>query len=77
MTFKKHICIALSGITAAVCLAQINPAFAIDNRIDQIRPDAPELAAYGRYPVGVTTLQVSNPGQLDILNAKPGEAPSL
>ncbi|MBC3812959.1 alpha/beta hydrolase family protein [Undibacterium aquatile] len=74
MTFKKHICIALSGITAAVCLAQINPALAIDNRIDQIRPDAPELAAYGRYPVGVTTLQVSNPGQLDILNAKPDEA---
>jgi len=32
------------------------------------RPDAPELAYRGAYSVGVRTLQVSNPDQVDILN---------
>lgn len=49
------------------------PSWALDNRIDQIRPDAPELAAYGNMPIGVRTLQLVNPGQLDILKAKPAE----
>lgn len=37
-----------------------------DNRIDLIRPDAPELAALGPYRVGVKTLTLVNPGQLDV-----------
>ena len=37
------------------------------NRIDTQRPDAPTLAAYGEYAIGVRTLEMSNPGQLDIL----------
>jgi predicted dienelactone hydrolase len=32
------------------------------------RPDAPELAARGPLPVGVRTLTVVNPGQLDVLH---------
>lgn len=39
--------------------------------------DAPELARRGPYPVGVRTLDVVNPGQVDILHfdAKAGKAP--
>jgi len=38
-----------------------------ENRIDTQRPDAPELAAYGGHAVGVRTLEVVNPDQIDIL----------
>lgn len=52
---------ALAGATLA------SGAWA-ENRIDRIRPDAPELAAFGPHPIGVQTLHFSNPGQIDILN---------
>ncbi|MEM9107826.1 MAG: dienelactone hydrolase, partial [Pseudomonadota bacterium] len=45
-------------------------ALAADNHIDQIRPDAPELAAHGDSPIGVRTLTVTNPNQLDILKVE-------
>lgn len=45
-------------------------AMAETNRIDQIRPDAPELAAHGEAPIGVRTLTVTNPGQIDILKVE-------
>ena len=41
-----------------------------ENRIDVIRSDAPALAALGSYSVGVKTLSLSNPNQLDVVNAK-------
>ena len=37
------------------------------NRIDTQLPGAPELAAYGDYKTGVTTIDVINQGQVDIL----------
>lgn len=37
------------------------------------RPDAPELAARGPLPVGVRTLQVVNPDQLDVLHSTPAQ----
>lgn len=37
------------------------------NRIDLIRPDAPDLARLGPHPVGVRTLDLTNPGQPDVL----------
>ncbi len=43
------------------------------NRIDLIRPDAPELAARGRHTVGVRTEVMVNPGQLDVLAAMAGQ----
>ncbi len=43
------------------------------NRIDMVRPDAPELAAFGAFTPGVRTLELVNPDQLDIVNAQPGE----
>ncbi|MFC6750177.1 alpha/beta hydrolase family protein [Deinococcus aquaticus] len=41
-----------------------------------LRPDAPELAARGQYAVGVRTLDLVNPGQLDIVKAKDGVVPT-
>ena len=43
------------------------------NRIDMVRADAPELAAFGAFTPGVRTLDLVNPDQLDIVNAQPGE----
>ena len=39
------------------------------NRIDATRPDAPALALPGPHPVGVTTLELINPGQVDVLHS--------
>ncbi len=48
------------------------PMMAIaENRIDTQRHDAPELAAYGSYSVGVRTLELVNPDQIDILKIDP------
>ena len=49
------------------------PAAAQDNRIDTIRPDAPALAKYGSLGIGVKTLTLVNPKQLDIVKSKAGE----
>ena len=39
------------------------------NRIDQTHPNAPGLAGYGPHPVGVQTLHLVNPGQVDVLRS--------
>ena len=44
-----------------------------DNRIDTQLPGAPALAAYGDYAVGVRTVDVVNPDQIDILQLDGGE----
>lgn len=44
----------------------------MDNRIDTIRSDAPELARYGRFAVGVKTVKLTNPQQLAIANHNAG-----
>ncbi|NCP66553.1 MAG: dienelactone hydrolase [Paraglaciecola sp.] len=49
------------------CLGMMCPSLA-DNRIDRQRPDAPELAAYGQYAIGVRTLEVVNSQQIDVVN---------
>lgn len=56
--------------TAALAASQLGA-----NPIDRIRPDAPELAAYGPYSVGVQTLDVIDPGRVDVLNADEGDTP--
>lgn len=38
-------------------------------------PDAPELSARGTFNVGVRTLELVNPNQIDILNSKEGKDP--
>jgi predicted dienelactone hydrolase len=57
----------------ALGLSLMRPALTADNRIDTIRPDAPALAQYGKFGVGVKTVQLVNPKQLDIVKAKAGE----
>ena len=42
------------------------------NRIDIIRPDAPSLAAYGDYNIGVRTIVVTDSGRVDVLNTQRG-----
>jgi len=42
------------------------------NRIDIIRPDAPSLAAYGGYDIGVRTIVVTDSGRVDVLNTQRG-----
>ncbi|WP_116771948.1 alpha/beta hydrolase family protein [Maribacter litoralis] len=42
---------------------------------DQL-PDAPELSARGEYKVGVQTVNLVNPDQVDILNSKEGKDPT-
>ncbi|MGB7319693.1 MAG: dienelactone hydrolase [Planktotalea sp.] len=59
---------------AAAMALTVTPAMA-ENRIDIIRPDAPALAAYGAHVVGVRTYELSNPGQIDIVNTTADNAP--
>lgn len=63
----------------ALGLALIPPASATlaqDNRIDVQRPDAPELAAPGAWPVGVRRLDITDPGRVDILNVTEAAIPT-
>jgi predicted dienelactone hydrolase len=60
--------LGLAATAAAPALAQ--------NRIDLVRPDAPELAPYGDYAIGVTTRSFTNPGQIDIVNTTADAEPT-
>lgn len=47
-------------------------ALAQQNHIDTVTPSAPELASYGKYAIGVRTLQATDKNRPDILNTKEG-----
>jgi predicted dienelactone hydrolase len=42
------------------------------NHIDTVTPNAPELAAFGKFPIGVRTLQATDKNRPDVLNTKEG-----
>ena len=63
------------AIAAAAVALTVGPVIA-ENRIDTIRPDAPALAAYGDHVVGARTFELSNPGQIDIVNTTADNAPT-
>ena len=63
---------AALGLATAAVMA--TPLMA-QNRIDLVRPDAPSLASYGNYLIGVTTRQFVNPGQIDIVNTEADGTP--
>ena len=67
---RTSILVLILGLLSVSALAQIDNT---DNRIDLIRFDAPELAAYGPYDIGVQTLDLVNADELDIVNAVQGE----
>jgi predicted dienelactone hydrolase len=66
---KKAIATGIVALAAGLSSA----AIAQDNHIDTIRSDAPALAQYGKFNVGVKTLKLVNPNQLDIVKAKDGQ----
>jgi predicted dienelactone hydrolase len=68
MTGMIRAALAAGLLTAGAAMAE--------NRIDQQRPDAPDLAAPGTYTVGVQTRVFTNPGQIDILNVADGAEPT-
>ncbi|MEL6505906.1 MAG: dienelactone hydrolase [Pseudomonadota bacterium] len=58
-------------LPASACLLLAVTAASAENRIDTQLPGAPELAAYGTLPVGVRTIELVNPKQIDILKIDP------
>jgi predicted dienelactone hydrolase len=56
----------INRVFVVVILAGFNIDCLAENRIDTQRPDAPTLAAYGQYAIGVKTLKIINPQQIDI-----------
>lgn len=59
----------LLGVLAA-CVSI--SALAQTNRIDIVRHDAPELARFGQYDIGVRTIVLTDPDRPDILNTAQG-----
>ena len=58
------------AMATAITFAPVN---AQENAIDAMRSDAPALATYGKHSVGVRTLHIVNPGQLNIAGAASGK----
>lgn len=65
------ISILFNGLTINTVNAQTND-FLYGDQL----PDAPELSARGKYKVGVKTVKLVNPNQVDILNSKEGNDPT-
>ncbi|MDF4220033.1 dienelactone hydrolase [Maribacter sp. M208] len=65
------IAILFNGLTMNTVNAQTND-FLYGDQL----PDAPELSARGEYKVGVKTVKLVNPNQVDILNSKEGNDPT-
>ncbi|GAA0784263.1 alpha/beta hydrolase family protein [Roseibium denhamense] len=59
-------------VLASVSLSETAMA---DNRIDILRPDAPELAAPGPHGVGRFTIELTNPDQYDIVSIAADQTP--
>ncbi|MDB9857680.1 dienelactone hydrolase [Amylibacter sp.] len=77
MIARKSLAFLAFGISimASPVLADDHGSTAV-NRIDTQRPDAPALAAYGAHKIGVRTVTIVNPDQIDILAIDPvGEKP--
>ncbi|MDT0595161.1 alpha/beta hydrolase family protein [Glaciecola petra] len=65
---NTYFCIRALIISIQSSLLLISSFVHANNHIDFIRPDAPELAAYGEHKIGVKTLHFINPNQIDVLN---------
>ena len=52
---------------AAMIAVAATPALA-ENRIDMVRPDAPELAQHGDHVIGVRTMTFTDAGRADVVN---------
>ncbi|WP_437369997.1 alpha/beta hydrolase family protein [Maribacter litoralis] len=65
------IALLFNGLTISTVNAQTND-FLYGDQL----PDAPELSARGEYKVGVQTVNLVNPDQVDIINSKEGKDPT-
>ncbi len=65
----------IRAIAATILLSLTGVPAMAENRIDLIRPDAPELAAFGDLPVGVTTLTFVREDQVDTTQATAENTP--
>ena len=68
----------LLGLTSALVLSSVCLSQPAESTFYSLPPvDAPELAPRGTYPVGVRTVDLVNPQQVDILKLDPktGKAP--
>ncbi|MGE6740090.1 alpha/beta hydrolase family protein [Allorhizobium pseudoryzae] len=61
-----------ASLLLAMTLLFPTSAPAEENRVDRIRPDAPELAAYGPFGIGVRTIKMSHADQAEVLKAAAG-----
>lgn len=68
-----------SSLLLFILLFNLNNTFSqnIENEFifGDALPDAPELSTRGKYKVGVSTLELVNKNQIDVLNAKSGLSP--
>jgi predicted dienelactone hydrolase len=68
-----------AALATFTLLAITSPSLAQDmnhhNRIDLIRPDAPDLAKPGEHGIGVRTIEVTNKDQIDVSKATAGQEP--
>lgn len=55
-----------------IALACASLASAQQNHVDTVTPSAPELAAFGKYPIGVRTITATDKNRPDVLNTKEG-----
>ena len=65
MVSRVIACVVLGLFVEGASLAQ-------QNRVDTVTPQAPELASYGAYDIGVRTMQATDRNRPDILNTKEG-----
>jgi len=65
---KQMVRLLLGVLAACVAIS----ALAQSNRIDIVRHDAPELARFGKYKIGVRTLGLTDPNRPDVLNTVQG-----
>ena len=64
-------------LLASICLLLASgSAWSAGNRVDGLRPDAPELATPGSHNIGVTTINLVHKDQLDAANLKPDTEPT-
>lgn len=66
MTFRGTL------VAIATVLGFAGFASAQQNHVDTVTPNAPELASFGKYSIGVRTLQATDKNRPDVLNTKEG-----
>ncbi|GAB5551969.1 MAG: hypothetical protein Sapg2KO_15600 [Saprospiraceae bacterium] len=72
LSFLAFVSLLFLGNILIAQTSENMPAFIFGDAL----PDAPELAPRGDYPIGVRTLEVVNPSQLDFAKAKEGKVPT-